>query len=186
MSVQLSRELIAGIRDHGTHQYPHECCGFLLGTADRERKSVRRLLAAENARQDAARRNRFLITPDDYQAAERLAREAGLEVLGFYHSHPDAPARPSQYDLDHAWPWYSYVIVAMTRSGAAEMTSWVLEDDRSCFTPEPIETAGSENGAADVGRQPSPAELLGGRLDLGEGPKLASSREDATGGNPWP
>jgi proteasome lid subunit RPN8/RPN11 len=75
----------------------------------------------------------------DYQASERVAREAGLDVVGFYHSHPDAPARPSQYDLDHAWPWYSYVIVATSRSGAGEITSWVLEDDRSRFAPEPIE-----------------------------------------------
>jgi proteasome lid subunit RPN8/RPN11 len=146
VSVALSRELIASIQNHGVGHFPHECCGFLLGTAGDGRKCVRRLLRAENAREDAARRNRFLITPEDYQASERAAREAGLDVLGFYHSHPNAPARPSQYDLDHAWPWYSYVIVATTADGAGEMTSWVLEDDRSRFTPEPIEIG--------VGEQP--------------------------------
>ena len=169
MSLYLSRALVEGIRDHGARQFPHECCGFLLGTVDKERKSVQRLHAAENARQDAARRNRFLIPPEDYQASERLARETGLDVLGFYHSHPDAPARPSQYDLDHAWPWYSYVIVATTQSGAGEITSWVLEDDRSRFAPEPIEIAGTqmEHDAAIVAR-----------------PALPSDREDPIGGDP--
>ena len=63
-------------------------------------------------------RRRFLVRPQDYRAAERRATEQGLELIGFYHSHPDHPARPSQYDLDHAWPVFSYVIVSVRRAAA--------------------------------------------------------------------
>ena len=69
---------------------------------------------------------------------EKAAREKDLDIIGFYHSHPDAPARPSQYDLEHAWPWYSYVIVAIKSGEADAMTSWVLQEDRQTFGEEDI------------------------------------------------
>jgi len=150
VSLKLTVEQLENICEHGAGQFPHECCAFLLRTARNGSKAAQRLLPADNARGDEARRNRFLITPEVYQSGERVARAAGLDVLGFYHSHPDAPARPSQYALDHAWPWYSYVIVATSRSGAGDVTSWVLEDDRSRFVPEPIE-AGAEPITTGVG-----------------------------------
>jgi proteasome lid subunit RPN8/RPN11 len=78
------------------------------------------------------------VRPDDYREAERRATALGAELLGFYHSHPDHPARPSQYDLDHAWPFFSYIIVSV-RAGVPEgMTSWRLRDDRSGFDPEDL------------------------------------------------
>ena len=78
-------------------------------------------------------RRRFLVRPSDYRLAEQRARELGGELLGFYHSHPDHPARPSQYDLDHAWPTFAYVIVSVMAGEARDMTVWFLKDDRSTF-----------------------------------------------------
>jgi proteasome lid subunit RPN8/RPN11 len=83
-------------------------------------------------------RRRFRVRPQDYREAERRAAEQGVELVGFYHSHPDHPAHPSQYDLDHAWPFFSYIIVSIRAGVAGEMTSWRLRDDRSAFDPEPL------------------------------------------------
>ena len=129
---------MAAIRKFGESTFPHECCGFILGKAEGENRRVAELLPVENSREDEARHNRFLITADDFMRGEKAARAKGLDIIGFYHSHPNAPARPSQYDLDHAWPWYSYVIVSI-RDGAAEtMTSWILNEERSAFGEETI------------------------------------------------
>ncbi len=71
--------------------------------------------------------------PSDYRLAEQRAAEQGAELLGFYHSHPDHPARPSQFDLDHAWPTFAYIIVSVMSAHAADMTVWFLKEDRSTF-----------------------------------------------------
>jgi proteasome lid subunit RPN8/RPN11 len=71
--------------------------------------------------------------------ADRAAEARGLDVVGWYHSHPDHPARPSEYDREHAWPWYSYIIVSVTKGVAGEMTSWRLQDDRAGYEKERIE-----------------------------------------------
>jgi proteasome lid subunit RPN8/RPN11 len=129
-----SRELtISGrvddaIRAYGRETYPHECCGALIGRDG----SVSDVVALPNTTEEGPRR-RFLVRPSDYREAERRASELGAELLGFYHSHPDHPARPSQYDLDHAWPTFAYIIVAVAAGTAAEMTVWFLKDDRSSF-----------------------------------------------------
>jgi proteasome lid subunit RPN8/RPN11 len=78
-------------------------------------------------------RRRFLVRPSDYRLAELRASELGGELLGFYHSHPDHPARPSQFDLDHAWPTFAYIIVAVASGAAREMTVWFLKEDRTSF-----------------------------------------------------
>ena len=140
------RELIltnavgTAIRRHGEATYPHECCGALVGRDGRVADTV----ALPNTTEEGPRR-RFLVRPSDYMEAERRTAEIGGDLLGFYHSHPDHPARPSQYDLDHAWPTFAYVIVSVTgqgeslprRSGegakAGDMTVWYLKDDRSSF-----------------------------------------------------
>jgi proteasome lid subunit RPN8/RPN11 len=87
-------------------------------------------------------RNRFLIHPLEQLRVEKDARARGLDVLGYYHSHPDHPARPSNYDREHAWPWYSYVIISVERGSPRDLTSWVLAEDRSAFAPEHVEMAG--------------------------------------------
>ncbi len=90
-------------------------------------------------RRDDSPRNRFSVTAEDVRAAEKAAGEQGLEVVGWYHSHPDHPARPSEYDRDHAWPWYSYIIVSVQNGAPQDMTSWRLNEDRAEFSPEGIE-----------------------------------------------
>src|SRR5712671_2497303 len=116
------------IRRHGEETYPHECCGALVGSAGRATATV----ALPNMTEEGPRR-RFLVRPSDYRLAEQRAAELGHELLGFYHSHPDHPARPSQYDLDHAWPTFAYIIVAVAAGRAGDMTAWWLKDDRSAF-----------------------------------------------------
>jgi proteasome lid subunit RPN8/RPN11 len=124
------------IRAHGKAAYPDECCGALIGSGS----SVLAAVALDNKTTSGARR-RFLVEPADYRQAETRARAAGAELLGFYHSHPDHPARPSQFDLDHAWPNLSYVIVAVETGQPRAMTSWRLKDDRSAFNEEKILSA---------------------------------------------
>ena len=125
------------IKKHGVEAYPNECCGFLLGRLDTD-KEVLMTLNSVNAREEEEKFHRFLITPENYIRCEKLARAENMDILGFYHSHPNAEARPSSYDLEHAWPWYSYVIVSVHDGTAKEVTSWVLRDDRSKFNPENI------------------------------------------------
>jgi proteasome lid subunit RPN8/RPN11 len=116
----------AAIRRHGEETFPHECCGALIGSADRVTNAV----ALPNRTEEGPRR-RFLVRPSDYRTAETRASERGGELLGFYHSHPDHPARPSQFDLDHAWPNFAYVIVSVMSGTARDMTVWFLREDRS-------------------------------------------------------
>jgi proteasome lid subunit RPN8/RPN11 len=128
----------AEIRRHGEETYPHECCGALVGSGNRVTAAV----ALPNTTEEGPRR-RFLVRPSDYRTAEQTASEIGGDLLGFYHSHPDHPARPSQFDLDHAWPTFAYIIVAVAGNGVArqsggsatagDMTVWYLKQDRSTF-----------------------------------------------------
>lgn len=147
--IHLPGELLREIREHAERDYPHECCGALLGhvestggAASAETRVVAKLHAAENRRDSDAASRRFLITADDYRAIENAARAQSFDVIGFYHSHPDHPARPSEYDREHALPWYSYVIVSVRAGRAGEnpfdVTSWILDDDRHAFHSEPI------------------------------------------------
>jgi proteasome lid subunit RPN8/RPN11 len=137
----LSSELEAEIRTAGESAYPDECCGILIGGIDNEeRKIVTRTEAVNNSREDGEKYHRFLITPEEVFRAEQTARAAKLELIGFYHSHPDHPASPSEYDREHALPFYSYVIVSVENGSAKDITSWELSSDRTSFLPEKIET----------------------------------------------
>jgi proteasome lid subunit RPN8/RPN11 len=133
MALVLPRHAADAMRAHGAQTYPHECCGALIGRDG----VVSATLALPNTTEEGPRR-RFLVRPSDYRDAERRASELGAALLGFYHSHPDHPARPSQYDLDHAWPFFSYVIVSVRNGAPQEMTSWRLRDDRSAFDEETL------------------------------------------------
>jgi proteasome lid subunit RPN8/RPN11 len=126
--LRVSAPAFAAIRRHAEETYPHECCGALIGMG----AEAVAALPLPNTTEEGPRR-RFLVRPSDYRASEQRAREMGLELLGFYHSHPDHPARPSQYDLDHAWPTFAYIIVAVARGAAQDATVWYLSDDRSAF-----------------------------------------------------
>jgi proteasome lid subunit RPN8/RPN11 len=106
--LRLSSELERNIRTHGETAYPNECCGVLIGEVDDAGcKTARSTLTIDNAREDGEQYHRFLITPEDMLRAEQAARAMKLDVIGFYHSHPDHPSAPSGYDKDHALPFYS-------------------------------------------------------------------------------
>jgi len=154
MGLRLSHKDIVAIRAHGARDYPSECCGVLLGSVNGLEKVVREVVPLKNLRHDPERaqallpvddagreteRNRFLIDPTDQLRVEKGARARGLEVLGYYHSHPDHPARPSNYDREHAWPWYAYVILSVEKGEPKDLTCWLLSEDRSVFEPEPLE-----------------------------------------------
>ena len=124
----------AAIEQHGREAYPHECCGALLGADNR----VQAVHALPNLTTEGPRR-RFRIDDRDYLLAEREATAAGLTLLGFYHSHPDHPAVPSQYDLDHAWPTFVYPIVSVRAGEPDALRAWALRDDRSTFDERPID-----------------------------------------------
>src|SRR5436305_6725448 len=125
---------------HAATSYPEECCGVLIGRASDEVTVVERVLSVGNERQDS-RHNRFLISPETVLAAQKEARALGLDVVGYYHSHPDHPARPSDFDREHAWPWVSYLIVSVQKKQVADTRSWRLSEDRSTFEEEAIEQA---------------------------------------------
>jgi proteasome lid subunit RPN8/RPN11 len=136
MTLRLSGVLVEEIRREGARAYPAECCGVLAGRVG-ESKDVVRLVPVVNRRTDDPRR--YLISPDDLLRITLELRRSALEVLGYYHSHPDHPAVPSEFDSQNAWPWYSYVIVRVDRGRATEVTSWVLEDDCSAMHQESLE-----------------------------------------------
>jgi proteasome lid subunit RPN8/RPN11 len=140
--IIVSNEHLAAMRAHGERDYPYECCGLMLGRfEDDTHKAVVETYAISNAREEEeAKRNRFLIRPEELMRGEKHAREKGLDVVGFYHSHPDDRAVPSQYDLEHAWPTYSYIVVAVEKGRAADLQSWEMEPDRSRFNAEEILT----------------------------------------------
>jgi len=135
----LSSELKKNIRIAGETAYPNECCGIILGEISSDgTKNAKRTVAINNSSENNERYHRFLITPEDMFNAEQLARAAKLEIIGFYHSHPDHPSAPSGYDKDHALPFYSYVIVSVDNGKARILSSWELTDDRSDFTQEEV------------------------------------------------
>jgi len=157
VSLTLVSGIADAIRAHGVETYPNECCGALIGCDG----VVTATYALPNTTEEGPRR-RFLVRPDDYRQAEKRAGELSGDLLGFYHSHPDHPARPSQYDLDHAWPSFSYIIVSV-RSGVPEdMTSWRLSEDRSAFEAENLldglnrTTTGDDSRSTAVTRADQP------------------------------
>ena len=147
--LRLGAAVVAAIRRHGEETYPHECCGALVGSPGHVKMAV----MLPNTTEEGPRR-RFLVRPSDYRLAEQRASELDGDLLGFYHSHPDHPARPSQFDLDHAWPTFAYVIVAVAAGNAQDMTVWYLKEDRTSF--EEGELNGDENPDSDA-----PAALHG-------------------------
>lgn len=135
--ISIDEQQLSEIRAHGESDYPYECCGLMLGRFEADgRKTVSMTHPISNAREEQAKRNRFLIRPEELLRGEKYAREKGLDVIGFYHSHPDDAAVPSQYDLAHAWPTYSYIVVSVEQGRAADLRSWEMEADRSAFNEE--------------------------------------------------
>jgi proteasome lid subunit RPN8/RPN11 len=153
MALRISQAQVDAIREHGAHDYPNECCGIMLGSELDGAKVVRELAPISNLRHEQVRsedvlpladprreseRNRFLMDPREVARVEAEARARGLDIIGYYHSHPDHPARPSEYDREHAWPWLSYVIIRIEAGNPRDYASWILADDRSRFENEPV------------------------------------------------
>ena len=142
MAIRLKKKHLEAINRHGEETYPHECCGFLLGISEEGVNVLEEVYRAQNEwpesgdekpPADGARResqaNRYLITPEQYRAADRVARERNLGIIGYYHSHPDHPAAPSGYDLDHScWPGESYIIVSVAKGKAETLNSFTKPD----------------------------------------------------------
>jgi len=139
--ITIVEQHLTEMRQHGERDYPFECCGLMLGRFESNHKVVMETYPISNAREEEAKRNRFLIRPEELMRGEKYARAKSLDVVGFYHSHPDEPAVPSKYDLDHAWPTYSYIVVSVEKGQAVDLQSWEMESDRSRFSEEVIATS---------------------------------------------
>ena len=133
--LAISREVLKQISDHVEDSYPEEGAGFLIGVQG----EVRSILPLSNAREDEARHNRFLIKPKDYLRAEIEADSLGLSLIGVFHSHPDCPNVPSEYDREWAQPFFSYMITRVDQGRAVDHRSWRLVEDRSKYDEEEIE-----------------------------------------------
>lgn len=135
MSLKITNELIEKINRHIEAAYPGEGAGFLLGTDG----IVNDVLPLDNAREEEARYNRFLLTPEDYLKAEMKAMEMGVDLIGVFHSHPDCPNVPSEYDREWAQPFFSYIISRVDQGKTVSHRSWRLQEDRSKYDEEEIE-----------------------------------------------
>ncbi|HEX6038510.1 M67 family metallopeptidase [Longimicrobium sp.] len=147
-TLRLPAELLAAVHAHARAAYPEECCGALLGPPPRDAdapRAVARVVPVPNAAADG-RGGRFLIPAAAVRALEGEAARGGLAVLGFYHSHPDGRPHPSRTDREAAWPWYSYLIVAVAADGAVQARAWRLADDRTAFLPQDLRPGEEERG----------------------------------------
>jgi proteasome lid subunit RPN8/RPN11 len=133
--IVLTKNVENRIYEHAKSTYPDECCGFLFGTDDDERRITLALEVPNSKKGD--KRRRFEISPQDYLRAEQYALRHNLTLLGIYHSHPDHPARPSQHDLRQAMPFFSYIIVAVQAGEIENITSWQLNEEGQ-FAGEPL------------------------------------------------
>ena len=139
----LSPSQVSQIEAEGAETYPNECCGIMIGRDVSDgactRRIVDRLEPMANVFDPQQQRRRFAVDPLALMRAEKSAADEGRLVVGFYHSHPDHPARPSEFDREHAWPFYSYVIVSIAQGKAVDMTSWILDDQTQTFSRQELE-----------------------------------------------
>lgn len=140
MTLEISEVVLRQIHAHGEKAYPEEGVGLLLGEINGDRRKVEAILIMPNAREDGSRHNRYLLTAEEYLRGEDEADRRGLEVVGVFHSHPDHPNRPSEFDRQWAWPAFTYLITSVSRGRAVESRAWRLRDDRAEFEEELIET----------------------------------------------
>lgn len=138
MRIQIPEDILEQIHQHGEGAYPEEGAGLMLGSEIDGERQVKSLVILDNAREDSARHNRYLITAEDMLKGEMEAEKMGVIILGIFHSHPDHPNQPSEFDLEYAIPWYSYLITSVFNGKAEDSKSWRMTDDRSGFQPEKI------------------------------------------------
>jgi proteasome lid subunit RPN8/RPN11 len=138
LKIILPRKILRQIEAYTEKSYPEESAGLMLGREEGESRIVDHLIFLDNAREDSARHNRYLITAEDMLQGELEANKRGLSIVGIFHSHPDHPNQPSEFDREYAIPWYSYLITSVYQGQAGESRCWRLADDRGGFNPEEI------------------------------------------------
>ena len=136
--IILTKQIIDEFQTHGEKEFPHECCGFSLGHFKINESYGLEYLAAPNIKEEN-RERRFLIDPQAYQKAEDEADNKGLSIISIVHSHPDHPHEPSDFDRDHAWPGFSYIIISVQKGTAISYRSWQLNQNREQFIKENIQ-----------------------------------------------
>jgi len=141
--INLTNDIINQFNKHGESDYPHECCGFILGNFINDESMGIEYLPTANTKEEN-RERRFLIDPMAYQKAEDEADERDLSVISIVHSHPDHPDKPSEFDREHAWPGFSYIIISVKDGKAVSYRSWQLSADRKYFIEENIKTTKEE------------------------------------------
>jgi proteasome lid subunit RPN8/RPN11 len=138
MALRIPERIYAQITAHLEAAFPTEGAGLLLGDANGRDRNVGMALTFENRFSPDKQHNRYLLTAEDMLAGENTAEKHSMDVVGVFHSHPDHPACPSEYDREHALPWYSYLIISVNNSGAGTARSWLLVDDRTRFNEERV------------------------------------------------
>jgi proteasome lid subunit RPN8/RPN11 len=138
MALFIRQTKVEAIQSEGREAYPHECCGFLVGHVDGDAHRVTEIWPAHNEKESEEARRRYWISPEVTFHMEKRARKEGLDVLGIYHSHPDHPDRPSEFDREHALPGWSYIVFSVTKGETGPLRSWLLAEDRSVFHPEDV------------------------------------------------
>ena len=145
MTLLISSQAMDEIHQHGEHSYPYEGAGLMLGFMKDGLKNIVKLMKFPNAREESARHNRYLLTPQDYLRGETEATRLGLDVIGVFHSHPDHPNSPSDFDRQWAMPMLSYLITSVNEGKAVGSRAWILKDDRSAFAEETIKIVNEIN-----------------------------------------
>lgn len=136
--IYITPDQIREIHSHSEKTYPYEGAGLMLGLEENNQRTVQKLIFLENARDQSEQHNRYLITAEDMLKAEQEAGKQGMDILGIFHSHPDHPALPSEFDREYAIPWYSYLITSVEKGKARHSRCWRLDDDRSAFQEEEV------------------------------------------------
>ena len=134
----MSRSIFEKIRTHAEKVYPEECCGATLGISTEGIQEIKETIELFNT-ENVSRARRFLITPEQYLQVEKLARQRNLDLIGFYHSHPDHPPTPSKFDLDNALPSMIYFVVSVLNGSSDGICVWRLNDDRRGYSEQTME-----------------------------------------------
>jgi proteasome lid subunit RPN8/RPN11 len=150
MTLELSSDLLEQIQAHGESHYPDEGAGLMLGEVDGDRRTVTRLLPLDNDFDEGERYHRYLISPRAMLDAQELADSLDIDIVGVYHSHPDHPAQPSEFDRRWALPWFSYLITRIQEGKARESRTWRLKDDRGEFEEQSLAIKSKSQTAQEV------------------------------------
>jgi proteasome lid subunit RPN8/RPN11 len=140
LTLRIARSVMEEVRRHLEAGYPHEACGALVGHPGDGDHQVVEFHPIRNMVHDRPW-DRYALDPLEQLRIQKAAEARGLEIIGFAHSHPDHPARPSRFDAEQGWPFYSYLVASIVNGKLAEATSWLLDDMEKVFREEPLELA---------------------------------------------